>query len=35
MIPLFSMFNLLTITCASESFLRDFTFDNGGKLEIP
>jgi hypothetical protein len=35
MIPLFSMFNLLTISCSSESFLCDFTIDNGGKLELP
>jgi hypothetical protein len=35
MIPLFSMFKLLMISCSSESFLCDFTIDNGGKLQIP
>jgi hypothetical protein len=35
MIPLFSMSSLLKISCSSESFLCDFTIDNGGKLEIP
>jgi predicted membrane protein len=35
-ILLLSMFNLLTISCASEeSFLCDFTVENAGKLEIP
>jgi hypothetical protein len=34
-ILLFGMFNLLMISCSSESFLCDFTVENGWKLKIP
>jgi hypothetical protein len=34
-IHLFSMFNLLKISCWSESFLSDFTGQNVSELEIP
>jgi hypothetical protein len=34
-VRLFGMFNLLTLSCSSESFLRDFTGQNVIELEIP
>ena len=35
MTPLFGMLRSLAISCSSESFLCDFTDENGGKSEIP
>jgi hypothetical protein len=35
MISLFGMSNLLTISQSSESFVCDFTIENGRKLKIP